>query len=57
MSQGRGSHKLSPEQVAHKFWNAYTADDEEILIGAARVVRLLDRLAPHLIEAIVRRRE
>jgi uncharacterized oxidoreductase len=54
MTEGRGSGKLRPEEVAEAALRGMTADRWEIAVGKVRLLRLLSRLAPGLAERILR---
>lgn len=55
MTAGRGTSKMSPARLADEFWRGFTSDRHEIVVGKARLLSLVNRLAPSLAERIMRR--
>ncbi len=54
MTEGRGSGKLRPDEVAEAALRGMAADRWEIAVGKVRILRLVDRLSPRLAERILR---
>jgi uncharacterized oxidoreductase len=54
MTRGRGSGKISPEQVAHETVNGMERNLPEIPVGKARTLRVIHRFAPSLAARILR---
>ncbi len=54
MTEGRGTGKISPEQLADEFIRGFAADRHEIYVGKAKLLRLLHRIAPGIAEKILR---
>lgn len=55
MTAGRGQGKISPAQLADEFWQGFISDRNEILIGKAKLLAWVNRLAPSMAERIMRR--
>ncbi len=56
MTTGRGSGKMSPDDVVEEFWEQFRRDRYEVMIGKVNVLRLLHRFLPGVAEKIVRRK-
>lgn len=54
MTAGRGSDKMDPADVAEAIVRGLEAGHEEIWVGKARLVRVLNRLAPRLVAGILK---
>jgi len=54
MTQGRGSNKISPQQLASEVLEGLRADRSEILVGKSRLLFLLHRLLPAVVAKIMR---
>jgi uncharacterized oxidoreductase len=54
MTHGRGNGKIAPEQVALETVRGLERDIPEILVGGARVLRTIHRLAPAVAARILR---
>ncbi len=54
MTAGRGRAKISPDRLAEEFWLGWLRDRYEMRIGLVKVFALLHRLAPSVIEKLVR---
>lgn len=57
MTQGRGSRKISPEQLVDEFFQKFKRGRFEISIGKVRVLKLLARIFPSLALKIMKNRE
>jgi uncharacterized oxidoreductase len=55
MTAGRGKGKISAAQLADEFWQGFKADRYEMLIGKAKLLALINRIAPAVAEKIMRR--
>lgn len=55
MTAGRGRHKLAPEAVARELMAALRAGREDIAIGPARALPLLQRWAPSVLAKVLQR--
>lgn len=55
MTAGRGQGKIAPAQLADEFWQGFVSDRDEILIGKAKLLAWVNRLAPSMAERIMRR--
>lgn len=55
MTAGRGSGKISPDQLADIFWQHWQSNRERVPVGKARIIQALMRLAPSVAERILRR--
>lgn len=55
MTAGRGKGKISPAQLAEEFWEGFTSDRYEMLIGKTKLLAFVNRLAPSVAERIMRR--
>jgi short-subunit dehydrogenase involved in D-alanine esterification of teichoic acids len=54
MTAGRGRAKISPDRLAEEFWGGFQRDRYEMRIGLVRLFALLHRLAPSVVERLVR---
>lgn len=54
MTAGRGKGKISAAQLADEFWEGFQSDRSEMLIGKAKLLQWINRLAPRLAEKILR---
>jgi len=55
MTEGRGTGKISPEQLVEEFMSKFSRDQFEISIGKARTLRYLRRLSPALADNILKK--
>lgn len=56
MLAGRGGKGVvSPEALADEFWACFEANQFEVYVGKAKIVKVLLRLFPSLVEKMVRR--
>ena len=55
MTAGRGKGKIPPAQLAEEFWEGFTSDRYEMLIGKTKLLAFVNRLAPSVAERIMRR--
>jgi len=55
MTTGRGKNKISPEELAAEFVQAFKCNHYEISIGKVKLLKLLNRVSPLLAENIMRR--
>lgn len=55
MTAGRGKGKISPAQLADEFWQGFTSDRYEMLIGKTKLLAFVNRLAPSAADKIMRR--
>lgn len=54
MTQGRGTQKISPRQAAHEIIVGLQKQRPEIWIAKTKLLRLINRLSPRLVERIMR---
>lgn len=54
MTQGRGTGKISPLQLADEFLRAFEKDEAEINIGRTAILRVLNRFLPSVAERIMK---
>lgn len=54
MTRGRGSGKISPEELTQEFMQAFENDQYEVNIGRTKVLRGLHRALPKLAEKIMK---
>lgn len=54
MTAGRGSGKITPEQLVDEFWGAFKQDRFVIPIGQAKTLLLLNRWLPGVAQRILR---
>ncbi len=54
MTKGRGSEKMSPDDVVEEFWEQFQRDRYEVMIGNVKILRVLHRFLPGVAEKIVR---
>lgn len=55
MTKGRGSGKISPEQLADEFWSAFKKDKYEVYIGKAKLLKVINRFLPKVAENILKK--
>jgi uncharacterized oxidoreductase len=55
MTASRGKGKIFPAQLADEFWEGFTSDHYEMLIGKTKLLAAVNRLAPSVAERIMRR--
>ncbi|WP_299537152.1 SDR family oxidoreductase [Ulvibacterium sp.] len=55
MTTGRGRKKISPEQLADEFVDAFKKDKYEIRIGKVKLLKVINRLWPSMAELIIRK--
>ncbi len=55
MTEGRGTGKIAPAAVAQDIVNALRSGRDEVFVGKARLLYWLDRLAPGIAAAIMRK--
>jgi uncharacterized oxidoreductase len=56
MTAHRGQGGLKPDQLAEEFWQGFTRERYEMLIGLTKILRLIERVSPSLAERMVRHR-
>jgi uncharacterized oxidoreductase len=54
MAKGRGSGKISPEQVADEFINAFSKNHYEVGVGKVKLLKLINRVSPRLAQRIMK---
>ena len=54
MTAGRGRAKISPERLAEEFWKGFSNDRFEMRIGLVKLFAQLHRIAPSLVERLIR---
>lgn len=54
MTEGRGTGKISPDQLVDEFIRGFARDRAEIYVGKAKLLRLIHRIAPGIAEKILR---
>ncbi len=54
MTAGRGRAKISPDRLAEEFWQHFQRDRFEMRIGLVKLLALLHRIAPSVVEKLVR---
>jgi uncharacterized oxidoreductase len=54
MTAGRGRVKISPDRLAEEFWRGFQRDRFEMRIGLVRLFAMLHRIAPSVVEKLVR---
>ena len=54
MTAGRGRAKISADTLAEEFWNGFQRDRFEMRIGLVKLFAFLHRLAPSIVEKLVR---
>ncbi|MCR9145047.1 MAG: SDR family NAD(P)-dependent oxidoreductase [bacterium] len=55
MTAGRGSGKISPQQLADEFWRGWIRDRSEMFIGKSKLLYRINRLWPGLANSIMRK--
>jgi short-subunit dehydrogenase involved in D-alanine esterification of teichoic acids len=55
MTAGRGKGKISAAQLADEFWQGFKTYRYEMRIGKAKLLALINRIAPSVAEKIMRR--
>ena len=53
MTDGRGKHKITPEELVDEFMPKFARDQFEINIGKTKLLRSLQRLAPGIADGIL----
>lgn len=54
MTKGRSGKKISPQQAAQEVMNGLEHGADEIWVGKARYLKILNRISPKLVERILR---
>jgi uncharacterized oxidoreductase len=54
MTRGRGTGKITTDKLADIFWRSWRANKENIYVGKAGLLQLINRLSPALASRIVR---
>ncbi|MFD0697913.1 SDR family oxidoreductase [Paenibacillus sp. GCM10027628] len=54
MTKGRGSGKITPDQLVDEFVMSFERDQYEMLIGKTKLLSLINRIAPSLADKIMR---
>jgi short-subunit dehydrogenase involved in D-alanine esterification of teichoic acids len=54
MTQGRGKGKIQPDTLVEEFWQNFSRDHYEMLIGKSKLLYLMQRFLPHIAENIMR---
>ncbi|MGZ3236864.1 MAG: SDR family oxidoreductase [Burkholderiaceae bacterium] len=54
MTAGRNTGKIPPQKLADEFWNGYRSNRFEICIGKAKLLKVINRVAPAIAARIVR---
>lgn len=54
MTAGRGRAKISPDRLSEEFWLGWLRDGFEMRIGLVKLFGFLHRLAPPIVERLVR---
>lgn len=54
MTRGRGTGKISPEQLADVFWKGWQNNTADIYVGKAAALNIINRLSPAMARKIVR---
>jgi short-subunit dehydrogenase involved in D-alanine esterification of teichoic acids len=54
MTRGRGTGKISADELAREFWSDWRANRYEMRIGKTKLLALVQRLAPALADRIMR---
>jgi short-subunit dehydrogenase involved in D-alanine esterification of teichoic acids len=54
MTAGRGRAKISPDRLAEEFLRGFQRDQLEMRIGLVKVFAVLHRLAPSVVERLIR---
>ncbi len=54
MTEGRGSGKITPQQLAVEFLNAFRKNKWEVNIGKVKLLRWINRISPALADRIMR---
>ncbi len=54
MTQGRGTGKITPEQLADEFFKAFKKDKYEVNIGKVKLLRLINRIVPKIADRIMK---
>ncbi len=55
MTAGRGSGKISPEQLADEFWRGWKRNRNDMFIGKSKLLYYVNRLWPSLADSIMRK--
>lgn len=54
MTEGRGSKKMTPEQLANEFIRNFKSNKEETNAGKVKLLRLIHRFSPRLADSILK---
>lgn len=54
MTTGRRRAKISPDKLAEEFWQGFQRDRFEMRIGLVKLFAFLHRVAPSMVERLVR---
>ncbi len=54
MTEGRGSGKISPKQLADEFIKAFQKNKYEVNIGKVKLLKVVNRLSPSIAEGIMK---
>ncbi|GGH23092.1 hypothetical protein GCM10008013_21940 [Paenibacillus segetis] len=54
MTKGRGSNKISPEELANEFMDYFVKDKYEIPIGKVKLLLMINRWFPTLAEKVLK---
>lgn len=54
MTAGRGTGKISPEQLVEEFWRGFLTNKPEINIGKVKLLRFLQRWTPRIADRIMK---
>jgi len=54
MTAGRGRAKISPDKLAEEFWQGWRRDRFEMRIGLVKLFAFLHRIAPSVVERLIR---
>ncbi len=54
MTAGRGGAKISPEQLVEEFLRGFARDKEKIYVGKAKLLRIINQLAPGIARNILK---
>lgn len=54
MTEGRGSGKITPQQLVEEFMRGFKKDRLELYIGKAKLLRLIQRISPFIADRIMK---
>ncbi len=54
MTKGRGTGKITPQQLAKEFIKAFKKDKFEVEIGKVKLLKIINRISPSLADRIMR---